>query len=96
MPPLRRLYVCLSRLSEQVPGSPGGAAAVQRHALTCDQPCPDYFDDKMCYMDPCVACELGLMEKPKQKIGGCEHEFFQDNSSAATLSKTILEESINL
>ena len=31
-----------------------------------EPPCLDYFDDQMCYMDPCVACEQVSGRKPKE------------------------------
>lgn len=35
--------------------------------LNLSPPCLDYFDEAMCYMDPCVACELGSERKSKDK-----------------------------
>jgi len=35
--------------------------------LNLSPPCLDYFDEAMCYMDPCVACELSSERKPKDK-----------------------------
>jgi len=35
--------------------------------LNLQQPCLDYFDDKMCFMDPCVACELDTNRELKVK-----------------------------
>ncbi|NLX90290.1 MAG: hypothetical protein GXZ07_01645 [Firmicutes bacterium] len=35
--------------------------------LNLDQPCLNYFDDNMCFMDPCVACELGAGREAKAK-----------------------------
>jgi len=32
-----------------------------------EPPCVDYFDDQMCYMDPCVACELAANRVPKKE-----------------------------
>jgi len=31
-----------------------------------EPPCLDYFDNMMCYMDPCVACELEADRPPKK------------------------------
>lgn len=33
--------------------------------LNLAPPCLEHFDDVMCYMDPCVACELNSKRKPK-------------------------------
>ncbi|RJX23842.1 MAG: hypothetical protein C4554_10030 [Dethiobacter sp.] len=33
--------------------------------LNLSAPCLDYFEEAMCYMDPCVACELGTGRKAK-------------------------------
>lgn len=35
--------------------------------LNLSQPCLDYFDDAMCFMDPCVACELDSGRTPKSE-----------------------------
>ena len=37
--------------------------------LNLEPPCMDYFDDQMCYMDPCVACEQASGRKPKKGEG---------------------------
>ncbi len=34
--------------------------------LNLSPPCLEHFDDVMCYMDPCVACELDTKRKPKE------------------------------
>ncbi len=33
-----------------------------------EPPCIDYFDTMMCYMDPCVACELHANRIPKKEL----------------------------
>ena len=35
--------------------------------LNLQQPCLEYFEDKMCFMDPCVACELDANREVKAK-----------------------------
>ncbi|MDO9574300.1 MAG: 2Fe-2S iron-sulfur cluster-binding protein [Candidatus Contubernalis sp.] len=34
--------------------------------LNLAPPCLEHFEDAMCYMDPCVACELDTGRKPKE------------------------------
>lgn len=36
--------------------------------LNLDTPCLNYFDDKMCFMDPCAACELDANREPKRRL----------------------------
>ncbi len=37
---------------------PGAKEVICNSCLNLPQPCLDHFDNAMCYMDPCVACEL--------------------------------------
>ena len=41
--------------------------AVCNACLNLEPPCLESWDDAMCYMDPCVACELESSRKPKRK-----------------------------
>jgi NADH dehydrogenase/NADH:ubiquinone oxidoreductase subunit G len=48
---------------------PDAKEVVCNACLNLPQPCLEYFDNAMCYMDPCVACELHANRAPKVKGG---------------------------
>jgi len=59
------MYICpVCQLRCQ---GPDVEEAVCNACLTLEPPCQESWDDVMCYMDPCVACELESSRKPKKR-----------------------------
>ncbi len=63
------MYVCPACQARC--SGPGADHTICNACLNLPQPCLEYFDDVMCYMDPCVACELDAKRDHKVK-GGCK------------------------
>ncbi len=60
------MYICPA-CQLRCPGPNTQEFAVCNACANLEPPCVDYFDDMMCYMDPCVACELAADRVPKSK-----------------------------
>ncbi len=60
------MYICPA-CQLRCPGPNVQEFAVCNACLNLEPPCTDYFDNQMCYMDPCVACEQGAARIPKEE-----------------------------
>ncbi len=60
------MYICPA-CQLRCPGPNTEEFAVCNACANLEPPCLDYFDDMMCYMDPCVACEQAADRIPKKE-----------------------------
>ena len=60
------MYICPA-CQLRCPGPNTNEFAVCNACANLEPPCVDYFDDMMCYMDPCVACEMAADRVPKSE-----------------------------
>ena len=62
------MYICPACQSRCLGPAVGKDDVICNACLNIEPPCVDYFDDQMCYMDPCVACEQASGRIPKKEI----------------------------
>ncbi len=62
------MYICPACQARCLGPAVGKDDAVCNACLNLEPPCVDYFDDQMCYMDPCVACEQSSARTPKKEM----------------------------
>ncbi len=59
------MYICPACQMRCIGPDYSGEGAICNACANLEPPCVDYFDDMMCYMDPCVACEQASDRIPK-------------------------------
>ena len=60
------MYICPA-CQLRCPGPNTEEFAVCNACVNLEPPCVDYFDNQMCYMDPCVVCEQASTRIPKKE-----------------------------
>ncbi|UCE07450.1 MAG: (2Fe-2S)-binding protein [bacterium] len=61
------IYICPACQIRCIGPNVEADGAICNACANLDPPCVNYFDDVMCYMDPCVACEQAAERIPKYK-----------------------------
>lgn len=60
------IYICPACQTRCIGPNARETGAICNACANLEPPCIDYFDDQMCYMDPCVACEKESRRVPKK------------------------------
>lgn len=60
------IYICPACQTRCIGPNARETGAICNACANLEPPCIDYFDDQMCYMDPCVACEKEARRVPKK------------------------------
>ncbi len=60
------MYICPACQTRCIGPNAREGGVICNACANLEPPCVEYFDDQMCYMDPCVACEKDAKRVPKK------------------------------